>query len=111
MPFKLAGAVIACEGEAPVAAIDRDAITDVGHERALFDTVAGLEGIAVQGDVVQRPARVERDKEMTVPAGCTIGVNRRCILSGRAQRCGAEVVRQAEAKTPFTPDVSILISS
>lgn len=55
---EFACAVVAGYRDAPVALGNRDAVADIRHEWPLINAMAGLEGIAIQRDVVQNPASV-----------------------------------------------------
>ena len=69
--------------DAPVALSHRDAIADIAHEWPFINTMTGLEGIAIQRDVVQSQRRrgATRWPFQLLPAVVRTG---RCSLRPRA---------------------------
>src|SRR3546814_13000471 len=65
LAIELAAAVVAGQGEFPAPPGDRQAIADVSEEWPLVHAVAVPEGVDVEGDVAQPPARGGRQEQVT----------------------------------------------
>src|SRR3546814_15416533 len=96
------------QGEFPASPGDRQAIADVSDEWPLVHAGAVPEGVAVEGDVAQHPARVGRQEQVPGPAAVDVQCAGGCgVFAGRTQWRAAEVVRQAPAETPFDAAVGM----